>query len=1009
MNWWCQERLSAVQLIRHPQTTFPALTSTGQAANGNDCKNCWQSMLLASSRTSKTWATQKPSTIDSAPQTPFLWPSRTDAYLHTNCRRSKSTSRVCWHRMSSSRATVRMLHQWSSSARKTGESASASTIAGSVRRQLVMPILFRGSKSLLMRWSGPSSFRLWTWPAATIKLPCIPMTSTRRPSWRRWGCSSTPECRWVCHQRQRPSNASCSPRCPTSSSSSCSCTWTICWCSPRRLTSTLPTWTVFCSASSTLVWSWRWTSASFYDARSTTWGTPSPLRASAARPGRWKLWRTGRCRRPLLLCAAFWASPATTDASSRASRRLLVPSMTWSPRATHVTRRKGPTSPSCGTSSTRRRSKTALTTAPVLGFAEFTKPFILETDASHDGLSAILSQDQDGQRRVLAYASRRLRPTEKNQANYSSMKLEFLALKWAITEKFRHYLLGAEFDVFTDNNPLVHFRTAPLGALEQRWAAQLAQFHFTVKYRPGKSNPVDALSRMPPDFHPEVSSSPMPPEVAVAQELACEHQSIATAPPVTSLPADTPAKAPEGCPPVSPSLSSARLRECQLSDVTIGPVLASWPAKPKPQSRPQRDLLQQHPRLFLKDGVLYRRLQDPQRGTVEQLVLPSTLKPDVLASLHDNMGHQGLDRTTELLRARVYWPGMFGEVRSYIHACQRCTMGRKPATNTTSGHLIASRPLEVLAIDFTKLDQASDGRENVLVMTEAVPTRNQEAATVAKVLVHEWFQRYGVPERIHSDQGRDFESRLVKELCDTYDIKKTRTTPYHPQGNAQRERFNRSMHGLLRTLPPEQKPRWPVHLPELVQAYNNTPHASTGFAPYFLLFGQEPRLPVDDLLGRPARTAAGAVDWVRQHRLRLQEAHHKASDQLKQAAAKRARYADKGAADHALQVGDHVYLRNRVLGRHKIQDFCRPELHRVTARPFDNVYMTQPLAGGPERAVHRKDIMPATAPFSVVDAAGQQSPSSRPDVTDSESDSDDELCVLTAGDTCRPATTCASA
>ena len=169
-----------------------------------------------------------------------------------------------------------------------------------------------------------------------------------------------------------------------------------------------------------------------------------------------------------------------------------------------------------------------------------------------------------------------------------------------------------------------------------------------------------------------------------------------------------------------------------------------------------------------------------------------------------------------------------------------------------------------------------------------------------------------------------------------------------------------------------------------------------------LIVTREPQLPVDDLLGRPARAAVGTVDWVQQHRLHLQEAHHKPSDQLKQAAAKRARYTDKGAADHALQVGNHVYLRNCELGRHKIQDFWRPKLHQVTARPFDNVYMTQPLAGGPERAAHRKDVMPATAPF-VVDAADQQSPSPRPDVTDSRSDSDDELCVLTPQNPARAA------
>ena len=91
--------------------------------------------------------------------------------------------------------------------------------------------------------------------------------------------------------------------------------------------------------------------------------------------------------------------------------------------------------------------------------------------------------------------------------------------------------------------------------------------------------------------------------------------------------------------------------------------------------------------------------------------------------------------------------------------------------------------------------------------------------------------------------------------------------------------------------------------------------------PDFLLFGQEPRLPVDDLLGCPAPTVAGTVDWVRQHCLCLQEARHKALDRLKQAAAQRARCTDKGAADHALQVGDHVYARNCILGRNKIQDF----------------------------------------------------------------------------------------
>ena len=164
------------------------------------------------------------------------------------------------------------------------------------------------------------------------------------------------------------------------------------------------------------------------------------------------------------------------------------------------------------------------------------------------------------------------------------------------------------------------------------------------------------------------------------------------------------------------------------------------------------------------------------------------------------------------------------------------------------------------------------------------------------------------------------------------------------------------------------------------------------------------------MLGHSAQAAAGTVDWVRQHRLRLQETYHKALDQWKQAAADRTRYTDMRAADYALHVGDHVYVRNRVLGRNKIQNFWRPELHRVTSRPFDgqHVYMIQPLAGRAELAVHRKDLMPATTPlvaslrsFRCTAPEGpyadhQPQPPS-PDDSDSESDSDDELsCVDTS-------------
>ena len=134
--------------------------------------------------------------------------------------------------------------------------------------------------------------------------------------------------------------------------------------------------------------------------------------------------------------------------------------------------------------------------------------FIVKTDARHQGLGAVLSQEVEGQKRVISYASRRLKRTEQNMENYSSTKLKLLALKWVVTEKFRSYLLGSDFTIYTDNNPLKYLQTANLGAVEQWWVSQQESFEFTIVCRLGKSDTNDnALSCMPCNNDTETTSN----------------------------------------------------------------------------------------------------------------------------------------------------------------------------------------------------------------------------------------------------------------------------------------------------------------------------------------------------------------------------------------------------------------------------------------------------------------------------------------------------------------------
>ena len=143
--------------------------------------------------------------------------------------------------------------------------------------------------------------------------------------------------------------------------------------------------------------------------------------------------------------------------------------------------------------------KKALTKVPILAYPDYSKPFIVETDASLQGLGAMLSQKgDDNEIQIVAYASHSLHPSEKSVRNYSSAKIELMALKWSACNKFKDYLLGSKFTVFTDNNPLCYIRSSKLGAAQIRWFSKLALYDFDIVYHTRKSNLVaDALSRRP--------------------------------------------------------------------------------------------------------------------------------------------------------------------------------------------------------------------------------------------------------------------------------------------------------------------------------------------------------------------------------------------------------------------------------------------------------------------------------------------------------------------------------
>ena len=190
------------------------------------------------------------------------------------------------------------------------------------------------------------------------------------------------------------------------------------------------------------------------------------------------------------------------------------------------------------------------------------------------------------------------------------------------------------------------------------------------------------------------------------------------------------------------------------------------------------------------------------------MILPLKYQVQVLQMFHDGQGHQGIERTTALCRECFYWNTMYRDITQYVKDCPQCQVAKGPyvGPKIQLGSIIANGPLD-LCVDFTTMHPSMDGKENVLIMTDAFSkfslafiTPNQKALTVVKIIVDKWFYVYRIPAGIHSDKGQYFENSILEHLYTRYGVKQSTTTPYNPQENSTCERFNCLLHDLLKTL-----------------------------------------------------------------------------------------------------------------------------------------------------------------------------------------------------------------
>ena len=547
--------------------------------------------------------------------------------------------------------------------------------------------------------------------------------------------------------------------------------------------------------------------------------------------------------------------------------------------------------------------KHLLTSPPVLKLPDFSKPFILTTDASLSAIGGVLAQEFSDGIHPICYESKKLNDTEKN---YPIHELECYAIVHCF-KKFRCYIEGSEVTVETDHMSLKYLQTQKnLSRRMTRWSSFLQQFNFKIVYLKGTDNLVaDAISRQPGSLN-TLHESDWP-------ELLCDY-----------------------------------LREGEAK---------AFPAEWREKLKREKEFFK------LEDDILFRKIDDHFVPFVA-----FSLRADLVDRFHHSNGHLGWEATFQLLKTRYWWPGIRKDVKEWVSNCPTCQQYSNPDRSEKEPlHPLAIgmiHPFSRWGIDFVgPLPKTTEGNRHLLVAVDyctkwpiAKAVKDVSAVTVANFLETEIFATFGFPDELISDRGAAFNSAIIEELLRKSKVKRILTSSYHPRTNGVCERFNAVIGKMIAKFSSSDTNKWDTYVNDCLLACRVRLHHSTGFSPFYLVYGRHAKIPGDCTIPNLVRDI-DSLDPIG-HRLQLlsslQTARNEAKTNLESQRKRMKQNFDKQVKEDFLEVGELVLVRNEQRKKFQPQWFGPA---RITAAFHNGVFELQTIDGKPwPSRIHRNRL-----------------------------------------------------